>query len=125
MAVSHHSYNTLKMPRSISIITIRADKKDTILCVEKIHLEAVVVSIDEAPTPIGKTLEGENKFKNSSKTREESGKCAAEHSTPIGDSPETSAGVGKKSKVTIPKTKQVGAREEGEEGTFTDRKSVV
>lgn len=90
MAASHHACNTLKMPGPMRIITIHADKKDTVLCVDKIYREAVAASTDMAPVP------AENKSKTSGKTRDESGKRAAEHSTPVNDSPGTSNAGGKK-----------------------------
>ncbi|KAI4991940.1 hypothetical protein ZWY2020_040326 [Hordeum vulgare] len=91
MVASHYTYNTLKMLGTMSIITIHADKKDTVLCIDKIFREAVQASADKAPAPVGKTPGAKNKSKTFGKTREESGKRSAECSSPVDDSPETSS----------------------------------
>ena len=35
MVASHYAYNTLKMPGPMSVISIPSDKKDAIICVDK------------------------------------------------------------------------------------------
>ena len=73
----------------------------------------------QALTPTGKTPQEKNKDKISGEDRENSGELMAECSTAVEDSPETSADRRKKGKMTMPKTKQVAVREDGEGGTFT------
>jgi hypothetical protein len=41
MAASHYAYNTLKMPGPIGIISIPSDKKDVVICVDKMYREEV------------------------------------------------------------------------------------
>ena len=45
MAASHYAYNMLKMPGPISVISVPGDKKDALICADKIYREA-------APQPI-------------------------------------------------------------------------
>ena len=42
MAASHYAYNTLKMPVPMGVLTIPSDEKDAIICVDKMHRDAVV-----------------------------------------------------------------------------------
>jgi hypothetical protein len=42
MAVAHYAYNTLKMPAEWGVLTIKADIKDAIFCVEQIYKAAAV-----------------------------------------------------------------------------------
>ena len=37
MAVAHYAYNTLKMPAEWGVLTVKADIKDAIFCVEQIY----------------------------------------------------------------------------------------
>ena len=37
MAASHYAYNTLKMPRPMSIITVLSDKKDALICADQLY----------------------------------------------------------------------------------------
>ena len=41
MATSHYTYNTLKMPDPMSIITVGSDKKDALICADQLYREAV------------------------------------------------------------------------------------
>ena len=36
MAASHYAYNTLKMPGPMSVVTINSDKKDAVICADKL-----------------------------------------------------------------------------------------
>ena len=42
MAVAHYAYNTLKMPAEWGVLTVKADVKDAIFCVEQIYKAAAV-----------------------------------------------------------------------------------
>ena len=42
MAVTHYAYNMLKMPAEWGLITVRADAKDAVFCVEQIFQMAAV-----------------------------------------------------------------------------------
>ena len=37
MAASHYAYNTLKMPGPMGVISIPSDKKDAMICVDKMY----------------------------------------------------------------------------------------
>ena len=39
MAASHYAYNVLKMLGPISVISVRGDKKDALICADKIYRE--------------------------------------------------------------------------------------
>ncbi|XP_020195788.1 uncharacterized protein [Aegilops tauschii subsp. strangulata] len=41
MTASHYAYNTLKMPGPMGVISIPLDKKDAIICVDKMYRDAV------------------------------------------------------------------------------------
>jgi hypothetical protein len=41
MVASHYAYNTLKMPGPMGIISIPSDKKDAIICMDKMYRDAV------------------------------------------------------------------------------------
>ena len=63
MAASHYAYNALKMPAEWGVITVKADTKDAVFCVEQMFRAAAVASpgnIDEpsssAPRPAKKLL---------------------------------------------------------------------
>ncbi|XP_020166869.1 uncharacterized protein [Aegilops tauschii subsp. strangulata] len=43
MAASHYAYDTLKMPGPMGVITINSDKKDLVICVDKLYREAMAV----------------------------------------------------------------------------------
>ena len=45
MAASHYAYNALKMPAEWGVITVKADKKDAVFCVEQMFRATAV------PTP--------------------------------------------------------------------------
>ena len=114
MAASHYAYNTLKMPGPMGVISINSDKKDVILCVDKMYRDAVAAEAAKAPAP-AKKKESKKSGKTSSK---DSGKrTSSECCAPVENLPECSAG--KRSKATAPATKKVLAREDGTDGTFT------
>ena len=51
MAASHYAYNALKMPAEWGVITIKADKKDAVLCVEQMFRAAVAATPGNADEP--------------------------------------------------------------------------
>jgi hypothetical protein len=51
MVASHYAYNTLKMPGPMGIISIPSDKKDAIICVDKMYRDAVVAEAAETIAP--------------------------------------------------------------------------
>jgi hypothetical protein len=67
MAASHYAYNTLKMTRPMGVISIASDKKDAIICMDKMCRDAVAA----APTK-----ETKKEKKTSRDAGKESGKSA-------------------------------------------------
>src|SRR5215216_2302590 len=53
MAASHYAYNTLKMPGPMGVITIQSDKKDAVICVDKMYRDAVAADATAAVVPGG------------------------------------------------------------------------
>jgi hypothetical protein len=112
MAASHYAYNTLKMQGPMGVISIPSDKKDAIICVDKMYREAVAA---EATAP---TKENKRKKKGSKDASEESGKrVSPECAAPVDDLPESSNS--KISKAAAPSVKKVPAGLAGAGGTFT------
>ena len=114
MAASHYAYYTLKMPGPMGVISINSDKKDAVICVDKMYRDVVAAEAAKAPAPTKK-----EKDKKSGKTSgKDSGKrTSSECCAPVEDLPESSTD--KKSKASLPATKKVPAREDGTDGTFT------
>ena len=50
MAVAHYAYDMLKMPAEWGVLTIKADIKDAIFCVEQIYKAAAVSEPAAEPT---------------------------------------------------------------------------
>ena len=48
IAASHYAYNTLKMPRPMTIITVPSDKKDALICADKLYWQAVAATAAKA-----------------------------------------------------------------------------
>lgn len=127
MAASHYAYNTLKMPRPLTIITVPSNKKDALICADQLYREAVVATTAKALAPAGETPGRKKIGENSSgktssgKTfRTHSGKCASsECSAIVEDVPESSTGKSKKSKAAPPKTKRVPVKGDDTGGAFT------
>ena len=44
MAASHYAYHILKMPGPISVISVPGDKKDALICADKIYREAAATT---------------------------------------------------------------------------------
>ena len=51
MAASHYHYNKLKMPGPLGVITIPSDEKDAIICVDKMHRDAVAAEAATTTIP--------------------------------------------------------------------------
>ena len=116
MAASHYAYNVLKMPGPVSVISVPCDKKDALICADKIYREAAAAAAGKALA--AKTPGGKKKFGGSSCTH--SGKRASpECCAAVEDVPESSAGKCKRSKAAPPATKKVSAKEDGTGGSFT------
>jgi hypothetical protein len=114
MAASHYAYNTLKMSGPMGVISVNSDKKDAVICVDKMYRDMVAAEAAKAPG-LAKKKEKKNSGKTSSK---DSGKrTSLECCAPVEDLLECSAG--KKSKATALATKKVPAKEDGADGTFT------
>jgi hypothetical protein len=110
MAASHYAYNTLKMLGPMGVISVPSNKKDAIICVDKMYRDAVAAEVAEATVPA--------KEKHSRGTSKESEKCTSvECAAPIDDMPESSNS--KRSKATPPQVKKVTAGLAGADGTFT------
>ena len=117
MAASHYTYNMLKMPGPLTIISVPSDKKDALICADQLYREAVAAAAAKAPAPANGAPEekktGETPHTHSGK-RTSSGCCA-----PVEDVPESSTGKSKKSKAALPETKKVSVMEDGTGGAFT------
>ncbi len=118
MAASHYAYNMLKMPGPISVISVPGDKKDALICADKIYREAAA-AIDRkslaAEAPGGK-----KKTKSGKSSDAHSGKCtSSECCAAVEDAPSSSTGKCKKAMEAPPETKKVSAKEDGTGGTFT------
>ena len=88
MEASHYAYNTLKMPGLMGAISIPSDKKDVIICVDKMYREVVVEEVAEATAP---PKESKKKKKASKDANKESGKhTSPECAAPVDDLPESS-----------------------------------
>ena len=117
MAASHYAYNTLKMPRPMTIITVPSDKKDALICADQLYREAVAATASRAPAPTTESL-GMKKAGKTSCTH--SGKrTSSECCAPTEDVLESSTGKSKKSKAAPPETKQVSVKKDGTGGAFT------
>ena len=115
MAASHYAYNVLKMPGPISVISVPGDKKDALICADKIYREA-------AAAAEWRTLAAEapGRKKTGKTPRTHSGKrTSSECCTTIEDAPSSSTGKCKKAMAAPPETKKVSAKEDGTGGTFT------
>ena len=120
MAASHYAYNTLKMPGPMGVISIPSDKKDAIICVDKMYQDAVAAEAAEATIPAKENKKGKKASKDASK---ESGKHASsECAAPVDDLPESSNS--KRSKVAAPTVKKVPTGLVGADGTFTIRSTL-
>ncbi|SPT21169.1 unnamed protein product [Triticum aestivum] len=118
MAASHYAYNVLKMQGPISVISVPGDKKDALICADKIYREAAATAdrdplAAEAPGTKKKTQSGKSSDAHSGK-RASSECCAA-----VEDAPSSSTGKHKKTMAAPPETKKVSAKEDGTGGTFT------
>ena len=115
MAASHYTYNTLKMPGPIGVISIPPEKKDAVICVDKMYRDAVAA---DAVVALAPAKEGKKSKKTSQDTDKVPGKRAcSECITPDSDLPESSTS--KKLEAAPPATKKVLARQAGTDGTFT------
>ena len=118
MAASHYAYNVLKMPGPISVISVPGDKKDALICADKIYREAAAATdrkslAVEAPGAKKKIKSGKSSDAHSGKRT--SSECCAT----VEDAPSSSTGKCKKTMVAPPETKNVSAKEDGTGGTFT------
>ena len=115
MAASHYAYNTLKMPGPMGIISIPSDKKDAIICIDRMYRDAVAAEAEEATAPAKDTKKKKGAGVDAGK---DSGKhISLECIVPIEELPESSTG--KRYKVAPPAVKKVPARLDGSDGTFT------
>ena len=118
MAASHYAYNMLKMPGPISVISVPGDKKDALICADKIYREAAAAT--DRKSPAVEAPGGKKKTKSGKSSHAHSGKrtslecCAA-----VEDAPSSSTGKCKKTMAAPPETKKVSAKEDGTGGTFT------
>ena len=92
MAASHYAYNTLKMPGPVTIITIRSDKKDALICADQLYQQAVAAAAaTRALAPVAGTPRGKKKKKTGETSDTHSGKrTSSECSAPVEDVPESS-----------------------------------
>jgi hypothetical protein len=117
MAASHHAYNVLKMPGPISVLTVPCDKKDALICADKIYREAAATAAAKA---LAAEAPGGKKKKSGKSSCAHSGKrTSSECCAAVEDAPERSTGECKKNKAATPATKKVSAKEDGTGGSFT------
>ena len=103
------------MPWSIGIISIPSDKKDAIVCIDKMCQEVVAAEAAEATAP---AKESKKNKEDSKDTCKESGKrTSSEYVALVDDLPESSNI--KRSKVAAPHVKKVPAGLAGVDGSFT------
>src|SRR3954464_550408 len=118
MAASHYAYNALKMPGPISVISVPGDKKDALICADKIYWEAAAAMDRE--TLAAEAPGGKKKTKSGKSSDAHSGKrTSSECYTSVEDAPSSSTGKCKKTMAAPPVTKKVSAKEDGTGGTFT------
>ena len=118
MAASHYAYNMLKMPGPLTIISIPSDKKDALICADRLYREAIAAAAVKAPAPAAEGPGGKKKPGKTSRTH--SGKrTSSECCATIKDVPERSTVKSKKSRAEPPQTKKVSVREDGTGGAFT------
>ena len=106
------------MPGPISVISIPSDKKDALICADKIYREAAAATdrkslVVEAPGAKKKTKSGKSSDAHSGK------RTSLECCATVGDAPSSSTGKCKKAVAAPPETKKVSAKEDGTGGTFT------
>ena len=78
MAASHYAYNVLKMPGPISVITVHSDKKDALICADKIYRDAAAAA--EKDTLAAEAPGGKKKTKSGKSSDAKSGKSSDAHS---------------------------------------------
>ena len=118
MATSHYAYNVLKMPGPISVISVPGEKKDALVCTDKIYWEAAAAA--DHNTLAAKAPGGKKKTKSGKSSDAHSGKrTSSECCATIEDAPSSSTGKCKKKMAAPPETKKVSAKEDGTGGTFT------
>ena len=118
MAASHYVYNVLKMPGPISVISVPGDKKDALICADKIYLEAAAAA--ERKTLAAEAPGGKKKTKSGKSSDAHSGKrTSSECCATVEDAPSSSTGKCKKAMAAPPETKKVSAKKDGVGGTFT------
>ena len=106
------------MPGPISVISVPGDKKDALICADKIYREAAAAAdrkslAVDAPGAKKKTKSGKSSDAHSGKRT--SSECCAT----VEDMPESSTGKSKKSRAAPPETKKVSVKEDGTGGAFT------
>ena len=118
MAASHYAYNMLKMPGSISLFSVPGDKKDALICADKIYREAAAAA--DHHTLATEAPGGKKKAKSSEISDAHSGKrTSSECCATVEDAPSSSTGKCKKTMAAPPETKKVSAKEDDTGGTFT------
>ena len=116
MAASHYAYNTLKMPGRMNIMTVPSDKKDVLICADKLYWEAVAATAAKALAPTdgapGGKITGRTSHTHPGK------RTSLECCAPTEDVPESSTGKSKKSRAAPTETKRVSVEEDGTGGNF-------
>src|SRR3989337_2785548 len=67
IAASHYAYNTLKMPGPMGVISIPSDKKDAIICTDKMYRDMVATEAAEAAAPAKDNKKGKKASKDAGK----------------------------------------------------------
>ena len=117
MAASHYAYNMLKMPGPISVISVPGDKKDALICADKIYREAAAATDRKS---LAAEAPGAKKTKSGKSSDAHSGKrTSSECCATVEDAPSNSTGKCKKTMAAPPEAKKVSAKEDGTGGTFT------
>ena len=107
----------LEMPGPISVISVPGDKKDALICADKIYREAAAATDRKS---LAAEAPGAKKTKSGKSSDAHSGKrTSSECCATVEDAPSSSTGKCKKAMAAPPETKKVSAKEDGTGGTFT------
>ena len=108
----------LKMPGSLTIISVPSNKKDALICTDQLYREVVAAAAAKAPAPAAEAPGGKKKPGKTSRTHS-SKRTSSECCATVKDVLESSSDKSKKSRAEPPQTKRVSVREDGTGGAFT------
>jgi len=91
MAASHYAYNVLKMPGPMSVIIVPSDRKDAVICADKVYRDAVAASVAKAGAPAAQ-IPGKKKKPGKTSGANSVKRSSSECSAAVEDVPESSTG---------------------------------